>query len=148
MSNIRQSDIGSQRSDTGSHNRANSRLSEDGWRPGEPMADCQLRFPGPISDFQPPTTDIRSPKADSHSIRPTEYKNLTLRAGRLRIELVTEYSPRTISDAARLFAQTLAPTQATDAHEAMRFARWLGEDRSVADVKPVDVESFVETFSA
>jgi transcription elongation factor GreA len=30
----------------------------------------------------------------------------------------------------------------------MRFARWLGEDRSAYDVKPSDVESFVETFSA
>ena len=61
---------------------------------------------------------------------------------------MTDYSPRTISDAARLFAQTLAPGQATDAHEAMRFARWLGDDRPAADVKPSDVESFVETFSA
>jgi transcription elongation factor GreA len=73
---------------------------------------------------------------------------LTPSAQRRRIELVTDYSPRSISDAARLFAQTLAPAQATDAHEAMRFSRWLGEDRPVGDIRPSDVESYVDTFSA
>jgi transcription elongation factor GreA len=30
----------------------------------------------------------------------------------------------------------------------MRFARWLGEERAIADVRPPDVESYVESFSA
>src|SRR5439155_26802443 len=35
-----------------------------------------------------------------------------------------------------------------DAHEAMRLARWLGEDKPAGDIRPSDVESYVETFSA
>src|SRR5262245_42644460 len=30
----------------------------------------------------------------------------------------------------------------------MRFARWLGEDRVINDLRPPDIESYVETFGS
>jgi transcription elongation factor GreA len=54
----------------------------------------------------------------------------------------------TIAHAARLFAQSLPPNRHPDSQEALRFARWFGEDRRTIDVRPSDLESYVETFGA
>jgi transcription elongation factor GreA len=51
-----------------------------------------------------------------------------------------------ISEAAKLFAGSLAPKQHLEGQEALRFARWFGEARSAADVRPPDLEAYVETF--
>lgn len=51
-----------------------------------------------------------------------------------------------ISDAARGFATTLAPRSHLEGQEALRFARWFGEERPAADVRPSDVQAYVETF--
>jgi transcription elongation factor GreA len=51
-----------------------------------------------------------------------------------------------VSDAAKLFAQSLPPDQHSFIQEALRFSRWVGEERSVADIKPPDVEAYVDTF--
>lgn len=63
----------------------------------------------------------------------------------LRIEPVANDSS-TVSQAARQYAQSLPADQHRHVQEALRFARWVGEDRSVADIKPPDVEAYVETF--
>lgn len=55
---------------------------------------------------------------------------------------------RTMSDAARLFGQSLPPAKHPDGQEALRFARWFGEDRSPADLRPADLEAYVESFGA
>lgn len=55
---------------------------------------------------------------------------------------------QSISDAARLFAHSLAPEKHQDSQEALRFARWFGEDRSASDLRPVDVASYIESFGA
>lgn len=54
----------------------------------------------------------------------------------------------TISDAARQFAQSLPPDRHRDSQEALRFARWFGESRPAAEVRPVDLEMYVDTFGA
>lgn len=54
----------------------------------------------------------------------------------------------TISEAARRFSQSLSREQFLDAQEAMRFARWLGDEHPAAEVRPPDVESYIESFSA
>jgi transcription elongation factor GreA len=54
----------------------------------------------------------------------------------------------TVSEAARLFAQSLSPDLQFQVQEAFRFARWVGEERPVADVRPPDVEAYVESFGA
>jgi transcription elongation factor GreA len=53
-----------------------------------------------------------------------------------------------ISHAARLFGQSLPPTKHLDSQEALRFARWFGEERPVADIRPSDLETYVDTFGA
>ncbi len=53
-----------------------------------------------------------------------------------------------MSEAARLFASSLPPDKHQDSQEALRFARWFGEERSAGDLRPVDIESYVETFGA
>ena len=53
-----------------------------------------------------------------------------------------------ISDAARLFGQSLPVDKHLDSQEALRFARWFGEERPAADVRPSDLEGYVETFGA
>jgi transcription elongation factor GreA len=52
----------------------------------------------------------------------------------------------TIRDAARLFAHSLPPDKHHDSQEALRFARWFGEDRRATEVRPSDLEAYVETF--
>lgn len=52
----------------------------------------------------------------------------------------------TISDAAKLFAGSLSREKHGDAQEAIRFARWLGDDRPVANIRPRDIEAYVESF--
>jgi transcription elongation factor GreA len=53
-----------------------------------------------------------------------------------------------ISDAARRFAQSLSPEKHLDSQEALRFARWFGEERSAPEVRPADLEAYVDTFGA
>jgi len=52
----------------------------------------------------------------------------------------------TVSQAARHFAHTLPGDQQTYVQEAFRFARWVGEERPVAEIRPPDVEAYVESF--
>ena len=49
-----------------------------------------------------------------------------------------------ISDAARLFGQSLPHTKHLEGQEALSFARWYGDDRAAADVRPADLEKYVE----
>jgi transcription elongation factor GreA len=55
---------------------------------------------------------------------------------------------QSITDAARLFGQSLPPQKHLEGQEALRFARWFGEDRAAIEIRPVDLESYVETFGA
>ncbi len=55
-------------------------------------------------------------------------------------------SDQSISDAARRFAHSLAPDKHQDSQEALRFARWFGEERSASELRPVDVASYIESF--
>ena len=55
---------------------------------------------------------------------------------------------RTISDAARLFGQWLPPEKHPDGQEALRFARWFGEDRQAVEIRPSDLEAYVETYGS
>jgi transcription elongation factor GreA len=72
---------------------------------------------------------------------------LTVVQTAIRIESVVSESA-TVSDAARRFAQGLPPDQHQQIQEAFRFARWVGEERAVADIKPPDVEAYVESFGS
>ncbi len=51
-----------------------------------------------------------------------------------------------INEAARAFALALPPEKHHDSQEALRFARWYGEDKPAIDLRPVDIELYVETF--
>jgi transcription elongation factor GreA len=62
------------------------------------------------------------------------------------VEVTSEI--HSMSDAARLFGQSLAPDKHFDSLEALRFARWFGEERSPSDLRPSDIETYVETFGA
>lgn len=53
-----------------------------------------------------------------------------------------------ISDAARLFADSLSAEKYFDRQEALRFARWFGENRPALEIKPSDLEAYVETYGA
>jgi transcription elongation factor GreA len=53
-----------------------------------------------------------------------------------------------INEAARAFAQALPPEKHQDSQEALRFARWYGDDKPAIDLRPVDIELYVETFGA
>lgn len=53
-----------------------------------------------------------------------------------------------MSDAARQFGQSLPPAKHTDGQEALRFARWFGEERPATDLRPADLEAYVESFGA
>ena len=55
---------------------------------------------------------------------------------------------QSISDAARLFAHSLAPAKHQDSQEALRFARWFGEDRAASELRAVDVASYIDSFGA
>lgn len=54
----------------------------------------------------------------------------------------------TISDAARRFGQSLPPEKHPDSQEALRFARWFGEERMAVEIKPSDLEAYVESFGS
>jgi transcription elongation factor GreA len=51
-----------------------------------------------------------------------------------------------MSDVARMFGQSLPPGKHADGQEALRFARWFGEDRAVRDLRPADLEAYVDSF--
>lgn len=53
-----------------------------------------------------------------------------------------------MNDAARAFAQALPPGKYEASQEALRFARWFGEDKPATSLRPVDIELYVETFGA
>jgi transcription elongation factor GreA len=53
-----------------------------------------------------------------------------------------------MSDAARKFGQSLPPAKHQEGQEALRFARWFGEDRPAPDLRPADLEAYVESFGA
>lgn len=55
---------------------------------------------------------------------------------------------QTMSGAARQFAQSLAPDKHLDGQEALRFARWFGEERPAVDLRPADLEAYVDSFGA
>jgi transcription elongation factor GreA len=57
-------------------------------------------------------------------------------------------STTSISDAARLFGQSLPPDKHPEGQEALRFARWFGEERAAIQVRPSDIEAYVESFGA
>lgn len=54
----------------------------------------------------------------------------------------------TIIQAVRQFGDSLPPERHPDRQEAMRFARWFGEERPATDIRPSDLEGYVETFGA
>jgi transcription elongation factor GreA len=62
--------------------------------------------------------------------------------------LVVANSTPSISEAARLFAGSLPPAKHLESQEALRFARWFGEERAATEVRPSDIESYVDTFGA
>jgi transcription elongation factor GreA len=53
-----------------------------------------------------------------------------------------------MSDAARLFGQSLPPEKHPDSQEALRFARWFGEERAAAEIRPADLEAYVESYGS
>jgi transcription elongation factor GreA len=55
---------------------------------------------------------------------------------------------QSISDAARLFGQSLPPEKHPDSQEALRFARWFGEERAAVEIRPSDLEAYVESFGS
>ena len=60
--------------------------------------------------------------------------------------MANETTTISISDAARQFAQNQPPDKHADSQEALRFARWFGEDRAATDIRPSDLEGYVVTF--
>ena len=55
---------------------------------------------------------------------------------------------QSISIAARRFADSLSPAKHLDSQEALKFARWFGDGRAAVEVRPSDIESYVDTFGA
>jgi transcription elongation factor GreA len=55
---------------------------------------------------------------------------------------------QSISDAARMFGQSLPPEKHPDSQEALRFARWFGEERAATEIRPADLEAYVESFGS
>ena len=53
-----------------------------------------------------------------------------------------------ISEAARLFGQSLPPNRHPEGQEALRFARWFGDERAATELRPADIEGYVESFGA
>lgn len=51
-----------------------------------------------------------------------------------------------MNEAARAFAHWLPPQKHQDSQEALRFARWYGNEKATGDLRPVDIEQYVETF--
>jgi transcription elongation factor GreA len=52
----------------------------------------------------------------------------------------------TMGDAARMFAQSLPKAKHVEGQEALRFARWFRDDRRATELRPSDLEAYVETF--
>jgi len=55
---------------------------------------------------------------------------------------------KSITDAARQFAHSLPPARHPEGQEALRFARWFGENRTATELRPSDLEGYVDTFGA
>lgn len=53
-----------------------------------------------------------------------------------------------MSDAARFFGQSLPPDKHPDSQEALRFARWFGEERAATEIRPVDLEQYVDSIGS
>ena len=53
-----------------------------------------------------------------------------------------------VSDAARQFAESLTPDKHLDGQEALRFARWFGDERPVLELRPSDVQTYVDSYGA
>jgi transcription elongation factor GreA len=53
-----------------------------------------------------------------------------------------------ITEAARQFAHALPRDRHLDGQEALRFARWFGEERAAVELRPADLEAYVDTFGA
>jgi transcription elongation factor GreA len=49
-----------------------------------------------------------------------------------------------INEAARQFADTLPPAKHKDSREALRFAEWFGDGRTATDIRPANLEEYVE----
>jgi transcription elongation factor GreA len=62
--------------------------------------------------------------------------------------LVANENITSMSEAARFFANSLATDKHLEGQEALRFARWYGDDRTPADIRPADIEAYVESFGA
>jgi transcription elongation factor GreA len=62
--------------------------------------------------------------------------------------LIVANDTPSITEAARQYAHSLPPARSTDGQEALRFARWFGEERRATDLRPSDLESYVETYGA
>jgi transcription elongation factor GreA len=74
--------------------------------------------------------------------------HLTLLGGdTLESKLVVDKIP-SVSDAARQFGQALPQGKHQEGQEALRFARWFGEERNATEIRPADLEAYVETFGA
>jgi transcription elongation factor GreA len=61
--------------------------------------------------------------------------------------VVTNDNP-SISEAVRLFAGSVPPERHLESQEAMRFARWFGEGRAALEIRPADLENYVDSFGA
>jgi transcription elongation factor GreA len=62
--------------------------------------------------------------------------------------VVANINNPSISEAARLFADSLPSAKHLESQEALRFARWFGEARAATEIRPSDLESYVDTFGA
>jgi transcription elongation factor GreA len=62
--------------------------------------------------------------------------------------MVVANNTLSISEAARLFADSLPREKHLDSQEALRFARWFGEERAATEVRPADLETYVDSFGA
>ena len=62
--------------------------------------------------------------------------------------MVANENITSMSAAARLFANSLPAEKHLEGQEALRFARWFGDERAPDDIRPSDIESYVETFGA
>jgi transcription elongation factor GreA len=53
-----------------------------------------------------------------------------------------------LQEVVRLFAESGASGQRSYIQEAIRFARWVGEERRISEIRAPDVEAYVTTFGA
>lgn len=53
-----------------------------------------------------------------------------------------------ITDAVRQFAHSLPPERHPDSQEALRFARWFGEERAATEIRPADLQAYVDSYGA